>query len=389
MAVQALDVVDIRLQAVQLVLAGESAREVASRFSTSKTQLYEWVKAYRRNGLEALLPQSRRPRTSPAQLAPDVEDEIVLIRKARPSWGAKKIRAMLARKGWPVPAESTVHQVLVRRGMVAPQPSRRTPPGGWKRFCRANSNDLWQIDGTQHRLTNGREYWVVDIIDDATRFLLATGVGPALTGLLAWSTFRTAVGLYGLPNQLLSDNGLQFTGRLHGTEVAFERQVAAAGCELIHSRPYHPTTVGKLERQHRTQNDWLGGQPLPRSLGDAQGLLKRYREDYNTVRPHEALGQRTPAELFQPGTSLHLPALELAPADPYPAGCLRRRVGNSGRLTWSRTSFYLDRRWAGIEVGLLRHHGQVRVYYGAALIDTLVVGDHPDPTPRGRPKITN
>jgi transposase InsO family protein len=389
MAVRALDVVDIRLQAVQLVLGGESVREVAAQFSTSKTQLYEWVKAYRRDGMEGLLPKSRRPHASPHQLDSEIEDEIVRIRKARPRWGAKKIHAVLIRTGWPVPARSTVHEVLRRRGLVAVQPSRRTPPGGWRRFARTFSNELWQIDGTQHRLANGREFWVVDIVDDATRFLLETRVGPALTGQLAWQAFRAAVSRYGLPAQLLSDNGLQFTGRLRGIEVAFERQVRATGCEPIHSRPYRPTTVGKLERQHRTQNEWCADLPTARSLTEAEQLIESYRQDYNTVRPHEAIGQRTPAEVYQPGTGLELPTVELAPADPYPAGCLRRRVGATGRLTWNHRSFYIDHRWAGIDVGLLRHHGQLRVYYGSAIIDTFVVGDHPNPEGRGTTKINN
>src|SRR4051794_37073084 len=130
MVVRALDVVDVRLQAVQLVVGGESVREVAAQFSTSKTQLYEWVKAYQRDGLEGLLPKSRRPHSSPWQVDSEVEDEIVRIRKARPRWGAKKIHAVLIRSGWPAPARSTVHEVLRRRGLVAVQPTRRTPPGG-------------------------------------------------------------------------------------------------------------------------------------------------------------------------------------------------------------------------------------------------------------------
>lgn len=385
-----MDVVELRLRAVLAVRDGESVREVAGRFSTSKSQLYEWLKRYEASGAEGLVPRSRRPNRSPRQLPADVEDEIVRMRKARPRWGAKKIRATLERTGYPVPATSTVHQALVRRGLVVAQVSRKAPPGGWRRFVRSHSNELWQIDGTQHRLANGREYWVVDLIDDASRYLLGSRVGPALTGQLAWLAFREAVAQHGLPAQLLSDNGLQFTGRLRGATVSFERQVAAAGTELIHSRPFHPTTVGKLERQHRTQNEWLGDRARPVSFEAAQQLLDTYRTDYNTARPHEAIGQKVPAELYQPGTPLELPVVELAPADNYPEGCLRRRIGHDGQLRWSRRSFYLDRRWVGVEVGLIRHHGQLRVYYGQALIDTLIVGDHPDPGPRGRrPKIDN
>ena len=120
-----------------------------------------------------------------------------------------------------------------------------------QRFQRPHSNDLWQIDGTEHRLVNGRQFWVVDILDDRSRFLLAALVGLTLTGALAWEAMRIAVAAYGLPRQLLSDNGTTFTGKLHGFVVYFERQVRAAGIDFINGRVRHPQTQGKIERQHR------------------------------------------------------------------------------------------------------------------------------------------
>src|SRR5215475_3604354 len=99
---------------------------------------------------------------------------------------------------------------------------------------------------------------------------------------------RAAAGAYRLPRQPLSDNGLNFTARLHGLSVAFERQVRTAGIELIHARPYHPETLGKLERQHATQNAWLADHGPPVCLTAAQRLLDAYRHDYNTAGPQEA-----------------------------------------------------------------------------------------------------
>jgi transposase InsO family protein len=386
MPLKVMDVVELRLRVIAEVQAGLSPRVAAMRHGTSKTQVYEWLARYAEAGAEGLVPRSRRPLRCPRQLEAAVEDEIVRWRKARPRWGAKKIRAMLARDGWvPLPATSTVHRVLVRRGLVDRLRRNREPAGGWQRFVRPASNDLWHVDATAHQLANGRLFWVIDLIDDHSRFLLATHVCPAPTGAAAWSALRTAVAAYGLPRQLLSDNGLLFTGRLHrGITVAFERQARAAGIELIHARPYHPETLGKLERQHATQNAWLTDHGAPRSLTAAQQSLENYRHDYNTARPHEAIGQQFPAELYQHGEGIDLPAIELAPADAYPDGCLKRRVDGGGRVIYSRTAFPLDKRWAGITVGLLRDHGRLEVYYGAALIDTISIGTLPAPTPRGR-----
>jgi transposase InsO family protein len=335
-----------------------------------------------------LVPRSRRPLHSPGQLDAEVEDEIVRWRKARPRWGAKKIRSMLVRAGLAAPAVSTVHRVLVRRGLVEHLARRREPPGGWRRFVRPCCNDLWHIDATRHVLADGRGFWVIDLVDDHSRFLLGAHVAAAPTMEAGWAALRGAVAAYGLPRQLLSDNGLNFTGRLRGLTVAFERQVRAAGIELIHARPRHPETLGKLERQHDTQNDWMTDHPRPRNLPAAQRLLDDYRHDYNTARPHEGIDQHFPAERYLADDGVELPPAELAPADPYPPGCLKRRVLTNGCFGYGGTRLPIDARWAGIEIGLIRKHARLEIYYGAALIDTLIIGDLPAPTPRGRQRKT-
>jgi transposase InsO family protein len=346
--------------------------------------VYEWLARYDAEGAAGLAPRSRRPLSSPRQLGGDVEDEIVRRRKERPRWGAKKIRAELARDGWPVPAVSTVHQVLVRRGLVVRVPRHREPPGGWRRFVRPCCNDLWHIDATRHHLADGRGFWVMDLVDDHSRFLLACHVAAAPSMRAGWDAFRGAVADCGLPRQLISDNGINFTGRLLGRAVAFERQVTAAGTELIHTRPRHPQTIGKLERQHGTQNDWITDHGRPRSLPAAQRLIDAYRDDYNHHRPHEAIGQAYPAELYIPDTGIDLPVIELAPADPYPPGCLKRKVGVNGSFKYGYAHLPLDNRWAGIEVGVIRQHNRLKVFYGAALIDTINVTGVPEPGPWGR-----
>jgi transposase InsO family protein len=371
-----MDVVDQRLRAVVEVESGRmSAREVAAWTGASKSQVYEWLGRYRAEGPDGLVPRSRRPVRSPAVTPADVEDEIVRLHKQRLGrWGAKKIRAFLAEQGVAVPAVSTVHQILIRRGLVLARPRASRDPG--RPFERPFSNDLWQIDGTQHRLVNGRDFWVVDILDDRSRFLLAGLVGPSLTGCLAWQAFRTAAALYGLPRQLLSDNGTAFTGRLHGTVVYFERQVRAAGVEFIHGRARHPQTQGKLERQHATQNAWIADY-RPHSVTAAQPVFDAYQHDYNYVRPHEALGQRTPASVYQPGHPVLLPPIDLAPADAYPPGALMRRIDIHGRFNYANKTFYVDQRWAELPVGLIRNGPRLSVFYGSAEIVTFNVGDMP------------
>jgi transposase InsO family protein len=380
-----LKVMDVVEQRFLIVREGEQpGADVASicrQHAIARSTFYDWRGRYRAEGLEGLVPRSTRPVRSPGQTDSDLEDEILRLRKEH-SWGPRKIRDELRQQGRePLPAISTVQQALARRGVGPLRPPRPRPRDPGQQFCREHSNELWQIDGSQFRLANGQEYWVVDIVDDCSRFCVAALVGPSLTGLLAWTAFRTAVAAYGLPAQLLSDNGLCFTGRIRGMEVAFERQVHAAGTTTTHSRPYHPQCCGKIERLHRTARDWQSRhQPVPRSLTQAQRQHDAFVEHYNQHRPHQSLAGDYPVQRYRPGESLLLPVIELEPAAAYPAGCLMRRVDSGGCFKYGGTHRHLDARWSGVTIGLLRHGGRLEVYYGASLIETLVVGDLAHPT---------
>lgn len=198
------------------------------------------------------------------------------------------MRNLFALRARQAPARSTIQQILARRTGSATRRGRGPAKPAWRSFVRPVSNDLWQIDATRHTLVDGTAFWVVDVLDDHSRFLLATTEGSGPTGELAWTALASAAAAYGLPRQLLSDNGATFTGRLIGAEVNFERAVRAAGIEFIHAGPGHPQTLGKLERQHRTQNEWITDHP-PATAVHAQQVLEDYRSDYNHARPHHAL----------------------------------------------------------------------------------------------------
>src|SRR5439155_25944176 len=110
--------------------------------------------------------------------------------------------------------------------------------------------------------------------------------------------FEIAASRYGLPRQVLSDNALSFSGKLHGVEVAFERELRALGVEPITSAPYHPQTLGKLERFHRTLKVWLAEDGPATDLAHLLELLDAFRHHYNTDRPHQGIADLTPAERY-------------------------------------------------------------------------------------------
>lgn len=367
------DVVNVRLAALEAKWSGMELARVLRTFRCSRSQLFQWQARYRAEGVAGLVPRSRRPLRSPAQTPAAVEDAVLVIAKARPRWGPDKIRAELLRSAGSAPARSTIQQILARRTGSPRRRVRDRAKPAWRSFVRPVSNDLWQIDATRHTLVDGAAFWVVDVLDDHSRFLLAAVVGTGPTSELAWTAMRCAVSAYGLPRQLLSDNGTTFTGRLLGTEVSFERAVRAAGIDLIHAGPGHPQTVGKLERQHRTQNEWVSDH-RPTTLAQAQQVLDAYREDYDQARPHHALDGRRPAEVYRPDPGVQLPALDLpAPAAALPPGCLPRKVSSTGTIGYQRQKFPVGRRYAGMTVGVHHHGHELTIYYGHSAIHTYIV----------------
>jgi transposase-like protein len=150
---------------------GETVAEVCARHGISRASFYRYRRRYLEEGAAGLAPRSRRPRSSPAQIAPALEARIVELRRRHPRWGARRIHAELRRAGIEPPAVATIHRALRRNRLVAPQPPRR--PRAARRFEREVANDLWQIDGTRLKLADGEPAWVVDCLDDHARFLLA------------------------------------------------------------------------------------------------------------------------------------------------------------------------------------------------------------------------
>lgn len=376
MALKVVTMAELRLDVLTEPLrSGETVADVCRRYGISRDTYYRYRRRYLAEGLDGLEDQSRRPRTSPVRIPPEVEVRICEMRRDHPRWGARRIRAELQREGTDPPAVSTIHQALRRNGLVAPQPPRR--PRANKRFEREISNDLWQIDATQIPLGNGTKAWVVDLIDDHSRYLLAALVGAAPTTELAWDSFEIAATRYGLPRQVLSDNGLCFTGRLHGVEVAFETSLKDLDVELINSAPYHPQTLGKLERFHRTLKEWLSDEGPPYDPEHLQELLDGFRHYYNRQRPHQGIADATPAERYGtdplPPAQIRLPGSEEIPGPSYPPHSIIRKVGGTGSFGYQGKLIQVGYRWAGARVRVIPVGELIHVYYGEMVIRTLTI----------------
>jgi transposase InsO family protein len=343
----------------------------------SRQTFYKYRRRWAAEGPVGLVERSRRPRSSPSAVPLEVEDEIVRLRKELPlDNGAQTIAYYLARRGMArVPSVTTIHRVLVRRGMVVAQPHKR-PRSSWRRFCWPRPNDAWQIDATCWALADGREVWIMDLLDDHSRVLLAARVADGPTANAAWDAFAHAVADWGVPARVMSDNGLCFTGRLQGRDVDFERRLRHMGIQHLPSSPSHPQTCGKLERSHQTTKNWLRTRPPARDQRDLQAHLDGWRGFYNHDRPHRALNGATPYERWSAG--------DLAqPGDPIPGPTRAslHTISSAGNVGWSRYNIAVGGQLAGQTALVIAHDHDLVIYGQTGLLRRLTI----DPTRRYQP----
>ncbi len=289
----------VRLLAAAYVEGEEM--DVAARCraaGVSRKTFYKWVNRYRADGAEGLADRSRRPRRSPQQVSVEVEDAVVRWRKelgdAGLDHGATTIQWHLGRDDRfedPVPSVATIHRVLVRRGLVVPQPTKRPKSG--RRFEAAAPNELWQIDSMDWVIATG-PVAIFNIIDDHSRVVVRSRAVPEATSDQAWLTFGQAAQGWGLPAGVLSDNGLAFSGKIRGFEVYFEACLRDAGVQPRTGRPYHPQTTGKVERFQQTLKKWLRRQRLAGDLDELQAQLDTFAHLYNHHRPHQGIRHQIP-----------------------------------------------------------------------------------------------
>src|SRR6266545_3890144 len=214
---------DVRLR---VAVASEDLNVAAfcREHGISRETFYVWRRRYELDGLDGLEPRSRAPRTSPGRVAPDVEEAIVALRKQLADLGVdhgpSTIQWHLGRADRRAPSEATIWRVLVRRGFVVPEPRKR-PKSSLRRFEANAPNELWQADCIDWTIATG-VVKVLSFLDDHSRVALRAKALPEATGEATWVTFCDATAAWGVPLGQLSDNGLNFSGRLRGFEVLFE-----------------------------------------------------------------------------------------------------------------------------------------------------------------------
>jgi transposase InsO family protein len=301
LALVELSVVEQRYRAVLEAAAGLPVTEVAARYEVSRQSVHAWIIRYREGGLGALADRPRRPDTCPHQVSAEIEAAVCEMRREHPRWGPLRLVHELAKAGVaPVPSRMSAYRALVRHGLIQPG-ARNRRKDTYQRWEREAAMALWQIDIMGGAfLAGGTEAKIVTGIDDHSRYCVICQVVVRATGRAVCLAFAAALARFGVPEEVLTDNGKQFTDRFgKGGEVLFDRICRDNG--IIHrlTLPRHPTTTGKVERFHGSLRRELLDDAVPfADLAAAQAAVDAWRQEYNTTRPHQALGMASPAERF-------------------------------------------------------------------------------------------
>jgi transposase InsO family protein len=283
------------------VREGRSVSELAAAHGVHRSWIYKLLARYREGGLEALRARSRRPRSCKHQTPPYLVHAIKKLRAELEAQGhdagAETIAYHLAQIHKDVPAVSTIWRILRREGLVIGQRQKR-PHASLIRFEAQLPNECWQADVTAWQLASGEVVEILNLIDDHSRLMLGSDAYGRVKAADVVQSFRKAAELHGAPESFLSDNGAVFVGSYRKGKVLLEYGLERLGVIFKNSRPYHPQTLGKVERLHQTLKRYLAKQVPAQTLSELESQLDGFRHYYNNVRPHRALGRCTPLQAY-------------------------------------------------------------------------------------------
>ena len=308
-----------------------SISELSERFGISRTTAHKWINRYKEHGQAGFHELSRRPHSCPWQTDPAIEKELVDLRKAHPTWGPKKLLKVMEGRdpGRSLPSIPTGARILAKEGLIRPRRRYRRAHPGCPKSVPQGPNDIWAADYKgQFRLKNGNYCFPLTVSDLASRYVLGVDAHPAISLEKSFRHFTQLFETYGLPNRIRTDNGVPFASnalaRLSQLSVWFIK--LGIYPELI--EPGEPQQNGVHERMHRTLKQEATIPPSS-SLRGQQRKFDAFREEFNGVRPHEAIEMKRPADLYQPSDRSLPKRVEVYD---YPGHFLVRRVSRGGTI---------------------------------------------------------
>jgi len=329
--------------------------ELCREYRISRKTGYKWLDRFRKRGVGGLEDRSRRPHRSPLRASGEMVLEVVRLRAERPRWGPKKLRAVLLRQfaASDVPSVRTIARIVDRAGLVAPQRVRRTEPANRPADAPHVSlhgpNDLWTVDFKGWwRSQDGDRCEPLTVRDAFSRYVLCAKLMPSTSTEYVRKAFERLFEQFGLPAAVQVDNGSPFAStRALGGLTTLSAWWVSLGIRFVRGRPSHPEDNGAHERMHFDLRFDVEDKRA-HSASRQQHLLDAWVHDFNQVRPHEALDQRTPAQVYVRSTRRFrspLPPL-------YPSGFAMRKVASNGVIRFAGHRLPISRGLRGLLVGI-------------------------------------
>lgn len=342
--------------------------QVAREMGVSRKTAYKWVGRYQADRSALMSDRSRRPHSSPARTCDELEKRVLAWRDLH-RWGPRKIHRLMRgeaslESSCPLPSVRTIATILRRHNRVGDF-SRPQKEAATQRFERPAPNQLWQIDHKGTVEIGRQRYTPLVILDDHSRYCLRLAPVADKTMATAWSILWDLLGEVGLPDSILTDNA--FSGEI-GLSW-FDARLVRLNINPIHGRPYHPQTQGKIERFNGTLDRELIDLSARRDrLDHFRSDSERWRRLYNTLRPHESLGDEPPVSRWKPSPRPR-PA-ELPPVI-YPHGSTLRKVSQVGDAYYRNRRILVGRSLARQDVRIEDRGHEIAVYYSWKLIRVL------------------
>src|SRR5258706_2419352 len=367
-----MSVTEQRYKAVLAVIGdGRTVSEVATDWGVSRRTMHRWLVRYEGDGLEGLNNRSHRPAQSPHQTPPEVEALVLEMRRSHPYWGGRQIAFELARKRVePAPSESAVYRCLVRAAVIDPI-TRQRRREAWKRWERGAPMELWQLDLVHgFLLADGTSAKALTGVDDHSRYCVSARLMSRERTQSVCDGFSSALKTYGVPAQVLTDNGKVFTGRFAHppVEVLFDRICRENGVDHLLTAQRSPTTTGKIERFHKTLRTEFDTRQVFRNLKTAQEALDEWVSYYNTQRPQQALGDLVPESRFRSSDGVRH---QLRHPERNGEQWVSRRVASNGIVSVGYQQVSVGKHYGGSACDVLVTDGLLQFWVGNELLKTV------------------
>lgn len=345
-------IMSLKIDFVERAQRGEKIAVLCREFGISRTTGHKWVKRFEELGYEGLEEQSRRPKTTPLCTAEDIVIAILKAREKHPTWGPEKLYTLLQRRmADETPSKRTIARVLKRAGKVRER-RRRRPLSIIDQAPVVDAdapNDVWTVDFKGWwRARNGERCEPLTVRDGHSRYVLACTLCRATTSAVR-NVFEKLFERHGVPKMIQCDNGSPFIStRSRGGLSALSAWWISLGIRIVRSRRACPQDNGAHERMHADIAAEVEISPAA-NVEAQQRVIDKWRQEFNHVRPHQALSNKTPAEVYKPAERHRPSVIEYT----YPERFITRRVApSSGHINFRMGVYFVSESLRGHTIAL-------------------------------------